>query len=598
MDNLPFQLPVISGTELFPTAIQTPAHTRVHIGLDGQLPDGVNPGQVQAEGEAIIVQYSNHICHFLQGQRQHAHAGGLPVWAKSLDLPQMSMTYSRLHGAESFVIRALVKLGQLPKPETTDLTSDQLCLLVLYEGHKVAAIPMTALRSGSVYSSPLAKSSWRVDGQIPSTTVCQLKLSKTFEPIVASFKIVGRSITPLPTDGSSGGGWCWNASNLFAAGADCDSPGIMNGSGNTLYTNWFTLTNVGGKVTAAHGAGFGSNAGLYAIGQSGQMYYGVASGGAACPTYVVGFDHTLTGPYDAAFTADVAGWAAGPAPGLGSALITPGYSFSEPYLAGTESASSADMRRVGEYAVAQIVQSGLGTPAWGWSVPRVTYTKVTTSSTIDGSIDIYLPMYSGGTVGIRSYTSTFSLTKTYIDTRQYIDDPANPSSPLTRWQTALEYRRSASCGGFNLTDVLSLNYTYDSGVTGVDSSTYPTIDIFNSSLSSASIPSVTLNSWPFGYNGITFATYQDASPATTGYIQTPYGRLGGPNMISWLHVSNDKHAIQGIIEFNSDYSVSTPHLWLDGKEYGGALAGALGTTLDQIDAVLMDIKLADIKKLV
>lgn len=83
----------------------------------------------------------------------------------------------------------------------------------------------------------------------------------------------------------------------------------------------------------------------------------------------------------------------------------------------------------------------------------------------------------------------------------------------------------------------------------------------------------------------------------SGWLQTPYGKHDVADMIGdfwflpWMHVSNGEHMMQGY-QWNGGIKI-----WLDRKDYGQALADAIGCQLNDIRGAIFDIKLKDIKKL-
>lgn len=94
-----------------------------------------------------------------------------------------------------------------------------------------------------------------------------------------------------------------------------------------------------------------------------------------------------------------------------------------------------------------------------------------------------------------------------------------------------------------------------------------------------------------------YAANYDISPSI-GYIQTPYGKYEYTGSASlrglegWLHASNGKHVLQG---FDLTWGVSK--MFLDGVDYGETLASAIGCSITDINAVILDVKKSDIDKL-
>lgn len=82
----------------------------------------------------------------------------------------------------------------------------------------------------------------------------------------------------------------------------------------------------------------------------------------------------------------------------------------------------------------------------------------------------------------------------------------------------------------------------------------------------------------------------------THYLRTPYARHDVSStsnlfIISWIHLSNGKHLLQGYV-----WDGGT-ELWLDRVAYGDTLAAAIGCKVDDIRTIFFDIKLDDIRKL-
>jgi hypothetical protein len=99
------------------------------------------------------------------------------------------------------------------------------------------------------------------------------------------------------------------------------------------------------------------------------------------------------------------------------------------------------------------------------------------------------------------------------------------------------------------------------------------------------------------------------------WTQSTYGGDPTPDQFpyhdvfdGWLHASNGKHVIQGYCvatAFAHDASESdaeppgwTPYLTCDGISFGDALASALGTTLADIQTIMLDVPLGRIKQFI
>jgi hypothetical protein len=89
-------------------------------------------------------------------------------------------------------------------------------------------------------------------------------------------------------------------------------------------------------------------------------------------------------------------------------------------------------------------------------------------------------------------------------------------------------------------------------------------------------------------------------PLQSCKITSPYESFDAPAgkfaFQGWLHLSNGEHILQAFI-LRSNPSTFKRYIYLDGKDYGKTLAGALKCSIDDIRAIYFDIKLSDIKKL-
>jgi hypothetical protein len=104
--------------------------------------------------------------------------------------------------------------------------------------------------------------------------------------------------------------------------------------------------------------------------------------------------------------------------------------------------------------------------------------------------------------------------------------------------------------------------------------------------------------------------------STFGFTWTKPSELGDstPNQMpyhdvfdGWLHASNGKHIVQGfciattfahdVSDGDSEPPAWAPHLICDGVPFGAALAAALGTSIDNIQTLLLDVPLGRIKQL-
>jgi hypothetical protein len=93
-------------------------------------------------------------------------------------------------------------------------------------------------------------------------------------------------------------------------------------------------------------------------------------------------------------------------------------------------------------------------------------------------------------------------------------------------------------------------------------------------------------------NGVWGATADDSGHFTNYTASQTIGGASG-QITPWLHISNGKHVIQGA----AGYGGADPLLYLDGKNWGARLAAAVGVSLSQIDCLLMDVPLGDVKRL-
>jgi hypothetical protein len=102
----------------------------------------------------------------------------------------------------------------------------------------------------------------------------------------------------------------------------------------------------------------------------------------------------------------------------------------------------------------------------------------------------------------------------------------------------------------------------------------------------------------------TYAIEFVSFPPNAGYpfhanLLTPYGvldaSLGVWSFLPWMHLSNGKNTLQAFIHRTA--SARTRYIYLDGVDYGSKLAAALGCSIDEIRACFFDIKLSEIRKL-
>jgi hypothetical protein len=102
--------------------------------------------------------------------------------------------------------------------------------------------------------------------------------------------------------------------------------------------------------------------------------------------------------------------------------------------------------------------------------------------------------------------------------------------------------------------------------------------------------------WPKGKYFAEITTTPPYPAAPSYQVVTPWGTFTGRWYRDWIHASNGKHVIQGVLIGNDSKSAVTKKLlYLDGSDYGDVLAAAVGTTLSKIQAVYMDKKLSEIK---
>lgn len=89
-----------------------------------------------------------------------------------------------------------------------------------------------------------------------------------------------------------------------------------------------------------------------------------------------------------------------------------------------------------------------------------------------------------------------------------------------------------------------------------------------------------------------YASASDNSGATQ--TRTPYFTSSDFGSVGWAHLSNGEHVIQAFFTQNAD-PVDTPHMYFDGADVRAKLEAALKVPLTDVQVMLMDIPLATIQ---
>jgi hypothetical protein len=187
-----FQLPTQKGTDLWPTTIQPPQSVKVQVilppgewgHLDGQAAETV--------GQRMLNDFQNPIRYFTQSQRHNYSLGVTALSNTEFAIPGLHIMYQNLYGMEE------VRINLYPSPEMLKKKEDELCLLVLYESNKIAAILMKDLpKEGETPTSlsiKLKKELLKSDWGPTSTTDNWLDLRS----MVAQYKYKGPRDTEIP----------------------------------------------------------------------------------------------------------------------------------------------------------------------------------------------------------------------------------------------------------------------------------------------------------------------------------------------------------------------------------------------------------------
>lgn len=267
MFGLSFQLPPQIAGELFPTTMQAPAIERTEVFVDRRLhdrfienaraadatgqplvsgsetdPEGVWQALITALAEVSVRRHGPDIQGFVQAQRQNATLSIGEVFRKRLSLQDFEMDYSRAHGTETIAIRVTVhpdvRTTTTPKkqPEEKPPTED-LCLLVLYEGDKLAAIPMGALK----HPEQPWSASYRIHYPAPRWAdvrlrTCQMRVSKKYEYVYWPFTVTDGRLTQNSVHYVGLVNGMDTLSRCVASSLRYDFSPIMNGDENNIYT--------------------------------------------------------------------------------------------------------------------------------------------------------------------------------------------------------------------------------------------------------------------------------------------------------------------------------------------------------------------------
>lgn len=233
-----FQLPPIKGTEVFPATMQSPPIVRATVKFTTDPREPYNPEVLSDYVKDVLSEHSARLGHFVQTQRQNYNAGVVEFAKTKRSFPEFEVSYSNNQNRHEIVYVTLnVDIhrtgGKLKK-------LDQMMLLVLHDGSKLSAIPMSALGTGNfdiAYRHECRGSFWGND----FFRVNQLRLGEKYSVIASELSLAEKQIVYT-------GGSAIIATDSFenSLQAYCDlqrgevTP--MNGSGDKIYLPDTTLT--------------------------------------------------------------------------------------------------------------------------------------------------------------------------------------------------------------------------------------------------------------------------------------------------------------------------------------------------------------------
>lgn len=596
-----FQLPPIKGTEIFPETIKTPpvVHASVEFIVDPD--EAYNPEVLEDRAKAALAENSAQLGHFVQSQRQNFGAGISDYAKTSRSYPTFDVSYMNLQNRHEIItvnLRVDVRRQGAAAEEQED---DELMLLVLHDGNRLSAIPMSQLQSKNFdpsYTAVCDQSFW---GNW-KFTVNQLRLGDDYSAIASDIWLHEDTISSefgavmIATDDTE--------KSLNAYALDVYNQYPMNGSGGTIYLPDATLFYDGQQLTRSGGdAGSAVSAdGSWSTVESDVVDYvnSVATDGGAVTVRSIPISYTTS---TATNSIQTNYWDFKASEGS-----TEGCDMGPFVTSATQKSMSSEQsfefRSGGSYdgidlgsrsAVAEVTPLTFGT------VYIVTVTKTYANSFAvvvrhwkpprgDGA-QYTIPC--GGGVSIYQYMSrtpdnwSESPSQIPADEGLFCSVVVSGTDLCTGgyWFStdgsidacAQDFAGNNHCAACTLT-----NMTVSSGAGYTSTGTRVEQKLVGKVGGGAAY------NFPYAVDDkIFYRIVYDGE----GTSHTPYGQSGGASdFIGYFNVSNGQHLIQGFTLGEQAYTM------LDGDDVGAGLAAAVGSDVSSINAIFMDIPLSKIKQ--
>jgi hypothetical protein len=505
-------------------------------------------------------------------------------------------------------------------------------LLVAHSGNKIAAWPMSKLASvapmgAASYTATLTGSSWMNDrAGITRMALCQLKLSDVFAPIMAPFTVTAGAPDPVTgvkpltitvtpkwqcfnmsgarklSDGSAASSIsnftdAMQGSTVSGVQVEASDP-IINGAGNKVYFCGETFTaDTYGNVSVS------SNSLAYETWRA--IDYNDTG---HTPTNQVPDFPTKTGDYYWGVKAINFGG--------GSLIIssgTGGYSWSDTiennilsvWQNVVQTASWGDefipISPFGQEGSGPIILAFTIGPGDTAGIPAIGSTSYHSDGTLSGG--------GGGASGTSNYISNtsgdYSLSSCPIlvfsqvggfdklDLQTIalsgsmlldISQSATWTTPAHKtWTWDFDCSFSYSIAGFSGSNSI---------VTAGSGATLPNRFLDPEYVAISYFPYPTGTTAGHGVWAGQYVSHTSTYNISTAFGPATYTTTSTWGWTPWLHCSNGAHHIQAATLHNQ-----YPHIFLDGADWGSTLAAAVGVSLDNIDWMLMDVSLSDIKAL-
>jgi hypothetical protein len=583
-----FELPVRRGTDLFPNVMHAPPVVRTVVHLRRKSYNTANFNKLITVAEELLQTQLGVILNFCNSQRLNHNAGIVDFTAKRREIRFGVIEYTHLNGVETVVLHLY--------PEAVeDEDEDERCLLVAYDGWKLAAIPMSRLDAPprNIDWSPIYTYSAIDEPYTPSETpgdrfyalsktrVCQYKLGPGNYSFIYGQVIVWSEDENPGFDNNLVLGISSATTNAFEKFlyfskyiSGVDNSFRFNGDGSTIYGcfDTFTIDQRNGDISATpRDIAFASLA--HFVYSDGSLDWGAAVGDGSKPD-PAGPDPEWS--YFGRLTARTAGFPIGVGAWFADNMPV-NYSTTTPipWVYGWWSAQN--QISVNPLMVDNTLVTG--------SLPA-------TTTDTDGSVTCQSLVFNqvGGVdvLGVRSEPITLTGT---------MYSPTSGSGHIPE-STSVAFRN------------YSMSFTSDGALLpvnpGVPRGAIPVTNgeahgggrIFSPSWP----PHTSQGDWTV-YWGLYTQQVVDGSYRNVivsrpdAEVSTPYGVYAGSTDVSgWLHVSNGRHYFQG---FSLDGSVTNAgwRLWFDGVDVTKALPEALGTDIKFVGMVLMDIPLRRIRQL-